>query len=293
MQETLQGIQDDLQKLRVSAPAANIKQQHLQGSVQLKQQVMAKAAGATNKPQSSQQRQTSSALLVIEAFAGSHAAGLHFKSLLDKQASPQQPQQPPYHLAAYAAIELETKYKAPDPKALNLQADNCLSIHASVSDFAVQAKVLDFVRSKLCDSSLCISAVVVFGGPPCTAYSQARPHLATSKLNQLEESYQQALLDHTAQQRQLLAAGSMPPAAATKAQKTAAETASSIQDAVEAAAAEAAQHARNLMASDSLVKSFLSLFKAIEVECQEFGKRHCYLVMENPYSQPDRALWNR
>jgi hypothetical protein len=292
MQETLQGIQDDLQKLQVSAPAANTKQQHLQGSVQPTQQVMAKAAGATNKPQPSQQRQTSSALLVIEAFAGSHAAGLHFKSLLDKQTSPQQPQQPHYHLAAYAAIELEPRYKAPDWKALNLQADNCLSIHASVSDFAVQAKVLDFVRSKLCDSSLCISAVVVFGGPPCTAYSQARPHLATSKL-QLEESYQQALLDHTAQQRQLLAAGSTPSAAATKAQKTAAETASRIQDAIEAAAAEAAQHARNLKASDSLVKSFLSLFKAIEVECQEYGKRHCYLVMENPYSQPDRALWNR
>lgn len=114
-----------------------------------------------------------------------------------------------------------------------------------------------------------------------------------SELNRLEESYQQALLNHTAQQRQLLAAGSKSSAAAIKAQETAAATASNIDDAIETAAAEAAQHARNLLASDSLVKSFLGLFKAIEVECQEYGKRHCYLVMENPYSQPDRALWNR
>jgi hypothetical protein len=114
-----------------------------------------------------------------------------------------------------------------------------------------------------------------------------------SELNRLEDNYQQALLDHTAQQRQLLAAGSASSTAATKAHETAAATASSIQDAIEAAAAEAAQHAQSLLASDSLVKSFLSLFKAVEVECQEYGKRHCYLVVENPYSQPDRALWNR
>jgi hypothetical protein len=176
-------------------------------------------------------------LLIVEAFAGSHPVAFHTqRELLRAGAGGAAPA---FALAAYAAVELEPQHGVPTAGDLRLPEERFLNITGSVSDQATHDVLLAFVRARLAQTgnNRRVDGVLVFGGPPCTEYSQAK---VVSKMDPLVRK-------------------------------------------------------RKLEAADALVASFLRLFKGIEAECSGSagGARPAFLVMENPQSRPDRALWNR
>lgn len=229
------------------------------------------------------------ALLVVEAFAGSCPVARHFQTVVSNDPT----QGVPYQLKAYAAIEANSKLaaKAPTATSIGLHADNCLVINDSVTAFPVQAGILEFVKSKLADEELGISTVVVFGGPPCDAYSLLRREPAMTRLQASDAAYAQALQQYA--QMVQPSCQTQPNSSRHDAYVAALRAADIMQSSIHRAGAEAAAYARKVLESDSCVKSFLGLFKAIEGLCQEADKQPCYLVMENPYARPGTALWNR
>jgi hypothetical protein len=153
-------------------------------------------------------------LLVLEAFAGTHPVGGLFQSL--RQAAGAAP--PPSHsrglrpvvgaaslinssggkagaairlgaaapcfaLAAYAAVELNPRLRAPGPVALGLHPTCHLGLNADVTSAETHDALLRFVRQQLAPPQLAgvsapprpaVDAVVVFGGRPCQVYSAER-----------------------------------------------------------------------------------------------------------------------
>jgi hypothetical protein len=224
---------------------------------------------------------------VIEVFAGSHPVGRHFQHL--------QSQQEPdaYSVAAYAAIEAQQpngeKFKAPEPHTLGITPAHHLSLHARVEHTDAQTKLLDFVRREL--QGFGLHGVVVFGGPPCTKYSNA-----DKQFRLRQENLFQTELAHDGAERQLdrllqsQADGDAVPAVKlARARRLLVST----KAAYEAAADAVMKDELEVQAADAVVSSFLQLFKDIQQECKAAGDVPCHLVMENPYSSADRALWNR
>lgn len=206
----------------------------------------------------------------------------------------QHQQQPsPYSLAAYAAIEMQQpdgkKFRAPEPQALGLTPEHHLSLHARVQDPAARTALIDFVRHELQGSGL--DGVVVFGGPPCTKYSNADKQFWIRK-ERLEQT-QVAHADAQTQLQQLLQTqadgGAVPAGQLARARGLVVST----EEAYAASAAAVANHELEVQAADEIVSSFLTLFQEIQQECKKAGNVPCHLVMENPYSSADRALWNR
>jgi hypothetical protein len=160
-----------------------------------------------------------------------------------------------------------------------------------VQDPDIRAQLLEFVRREL--DSFTMQHVVVFGGPPCTMYSTA---------NKPRQQREQALRNakaavgtagrelHDLLQTLALAG---PVAVDDIAQaRQALHSAESI-GACEAAAGAVKQDEQSVREADAVVASFLALFKAIQRECQAACNTPYHLVMENPYSRSDWALWNR
>uniref|UniRef100_A0A383W5P4 Uncharacterized protein n=1 Tax=Tetradesmus obliquus TaxID=3088 RepID=A0A383W5P4_TETOB len=59
------------------------------------------------------------------------------------------------------------------------------------------------------------------------------------------------------------------------------------------ASEEAQRDAAALMESDALASSFITLYRGVQAECMAYGDIPSYMIMENPYSVTNRALWNR
>lgn len=227
-------------------------------------------------------------LLVIEVFAGSHPVGRHCKALQEAQ------QQAPYSIAAYAAVELVQpqgdKYKAPSPTKLNLPAEHCLSLSgADIQDPDVVQQLVQFVRSSLRTASP--SAVVVFGGLPCTKYCNAGPHYWRAKAQR-----DAAWTEYKAAAKQLhLELEAVESVSLPESQSVADLHQGMIAAEAQLAQAEKAlrKFTEDLRTADDLVQSFLDLFKEIEQECKKPREAPCHLAMENPYSCAEKGLWNR
>jgi hypothetical protein len=227
---------------------------------------------------------------VIDAFAGAHSVGLHFQH----QHGQQQQQRPaPYSLAAYAAIEAQQpvaeKYRAPAADSLGLTPEHYLSLHAKVEDPAVQEQLLDLMHRELRTGSL--HGVVVFGGPPCQKFSKANRQ--SEQLKAALQTAQDALLAAESELQPLLqsqaAGGSVSAAALAEAQNRVAAAGR----VCEAAAHAVVQHELDVQAAEAVVSSFLRLFWGIKQMCMAAGNVPCHLVMENPCSTAEKALWNR
>lgn len=230
-------------------------------------------------------------LLAIETFAGSHPVGRHFQ-YLRLHASELQPA--PYSLAAYAAIEAEggQQYRAPEPESLGLAPEHHLDLQGMVQDPAIQAQLLEFVRRELQSSAL--HEVVVFGGPPCKMYSTANVHRQQRELALRDAQAAVAGAGrHLQDLLQTLATPNLVSAEDIAEAWRRLDNAESALRACEAAADAVRQDEQRVREADAVVSSFLGLFKDIQRECQAACKTPCHLVMENPYSIPDWALWNR
>lgn len=156
-----------------------------------------------------------------------------------------------------------------------------------VASLQVQQTVLDFVRSKLQDSSLSIDAAIVFGGPTCTLYS------AMARENQrypFRFASYQAETEHYARMHRLAAArrtvyelhnithGSvsrqdpvMVTAAVAEQQSAVAAFEQALQNRQhcdEQARMELHDVEDKLMAADALVSSFITMYKGVQAECQ-------------------------
>jgi hypothetical protein len=207
-------------------------------------------------------------LLAIEVFAGSHPVARHFKEIRLQTA-----QQPPlpYSLVAYAAIEAKEgqKYRAPGPEALGLAPKHYLDLHGNVQHLATQGGLLRFVRSGL--RSCALDEVVVFGGPPCRAYSNANVH---------RQQHEQALInanDTLADARghlhqQLLTGATGSAAGAFEEFEAEArrrlDKAQAAWDVYKTAADAVEKDVLDALEADEVVSDFLALFKDIQRECQ-------------------------
>lgn len=203
-------------------------------------------------------------LLVVEAFAGSYPVAWYFRNQLARDAA----HRPDLYLAAYAAVENKHFDKAPTASELGLGPSSYLSIDGDMAAFDVQSKVLDFVQKKLHDESLGVDDVVVFGGPPCVAYSQAATQLKKQKKKQGDsgEAYQEALRQLAEQNRMLLSTHSTEQTERVQAAREQAAAAALARDqAIRQAALTSAMRSDDLMESDCLIKSFLNLVKEIKV----------------------------
>jgi hypothetical protein len=100
-------------------------------------------------------------------------------------------------------------------------------------------------------------------------------------------------LAHDDAERQLLQmqadGGAVPAAKIDRARRLVIST----EEAYTAAAEAVAKDELDVQAADAVVSSFLQLFEEIRQECQAAGDVPCHLVMKNPYSVAERALWNR
>jgi hypothetical protein len=230
-------------------------------------------------------------LLAIEVFAGSHPVGCHFQELRLQALQQQQQQLAPYSLAAYAAVELQDgqQFKAPEAKSLGLAPTCHLDLHGDVQEPAVQAKLLEFVRKQLKASAL--DEVVVFGGPPCTEYSNANVHKQKHKKDL--KAAQEAFADVAKQLRALrhvLASTRQVSIEMIEDIQCKVDKARSEWQARKTALEEVLKDEEGARQADAVVSSFLKLFKDIQ---QAAGNTPCHLVMENPYSATSKALWDR
>jgi len=150
-----------------------------------------------------------------------------------------------------------------------------------------------------------VDAVLVFGGPPCTAYSSACADTsrfpARYRCKRADEAYYAALAERAAavqalkQLRTSGAAASALEQAGQRVREAEQELAAlkaASEEATAAAKQEAIEDTARLHDSDALVKSFLGLYKSVEAEANALG-RPGFLGMENPYSTRPRGLWNR
>jgi hypothetical protein len=167
-----------------------------------------------------------------------------------------------------------------------------------VTDPRVHEAVIAFVRARVAASD----AVVVAGGPPCQRYSTAAS--ARSRFPRRYDAMEAdqellAAFDALGAAKTELAAcgpslGDLAAAGARVSTAAAAiEAAKRVSlDAHARAKVEAEQDAGGLCDADEVVRSYLWLYKAVEAEARAAGKP-CYIVMENPYSNRYRGLWNR
>lgn len=130
--------------------------------------------------------------------------------------------------------------------------------------------------------------VVVFGGPPCKKFCNAssqvlkqRAILPTAK----------ARLDDAERCLSLLKGVDKKMVSGEKLAEAESKVAEALQI-YRAVANAVAKDDAGLRAAEDLVTSFLNLFQDIQMHCTAAGVP-CHLVMENPYSSADRALWNR
>lgn len=228
-------------------------------------------------------------LLAIEVFAGSHPVGHHFQELRLQAVQPQ-PQPVPCSLLAYAAIELQDgqQYRAPGPEALGLTPLHHLDLHGDVQEPA-QAQLLTFVYQEL--EAAAIDTVVVFGGPPCKEYSKANAAKKQHKTALMDAQAAFAEAESQLRALQHILASPRPVSAEVieDTQRRVDNTRSAWQARKKALEAVLMDKAHTRQA-DAVVSSFLALFNDIQ---QAAGNTPCHLVMENPYSDTDKALWNR
>jgi hypothetical protein len=133
--------------------------------------------------------------------------------------------------------------------------------------------------------------VVVFGGPPCTKFCNAgslfRPQrevllTAKAELEAAEKRW-----------KMLKVVGKSSTVASAEQRAEAESKVAEAQEIYRAAEAAVAQDDLGVREADGLVSRFLSLFQELQRKCQADGDVPCHLLMENPYSAEDRALWNR
>eukprot|EP00882_Tetradesmus_deserticola_P026338 GHRQ01029031.1.p1 GENE.GHRQ01029031.1~~GHRQ01029031.1.p1 ORF type:complete len:221 (+),score=79.19 GHRQ01029031.1:445-1107(+) len=219
-------------------------------------------------------------------------------------------------LVGYVGFEQRSDLAAAAPHAqqLGLSPHQYLNLSGAggtgdVTSTQLQTQVVGFVTEQLRLQQ--VDLVVVFGGPPCTMYSCARPDTRTSprravaaaeaalKTAVANESY---ALKRLADEQQAAAAGqpavSSPVLAVMRASvdKRKAERAQAERDHLSAvAAAEQAEqeHDCMLQRSDDVVKAFLSLYQGIKAVCKAERGVQCCVFMENPESTVVRGLWNR
>jgi hypothetical protein len=143
------------------------------------------------------------------------------------------------------------------------------------------------VRSELQGSNL--HGVVVFGGPPCKKFCNAAP-LVRQQRDILPTA--KANLDAAESRLKLLKVVGKKVVSAEERAEAESKVAQALR--IYRAAADAvAQDDLGLRAAEDVVTSFLKLFQDIQMHCAAAGNVPCHLVMENPYSAADRALWNR
>lgn len=145
---------------------------------------------------------------------------------------------------------------------------------------------MNFIKEQLYNSE--IDAVLVFGGPPCQSYSQWTNAVdkAATKEEKARMTYQKAISDYSKARKQDLDIAA--------AESILEEAHSGWQNAVEDTLATQKRHDTKLLGSDKLVRDFINLFMRIEGECKSLRPEcPCFLIMENPKSSENRALWNR
>lgn len=161
---------------------------------------------------------------------------------------------------------------------------------------------------------------MVLGGPPCQKYSACTPdstrysQLWKSERTEVAKLYP-LLQQRAAKQRELLNLKGMLHMLATG-EVVLAELRQTLEDlaAAERAVSQIdqqvkeqegrcsalAQRAKDQLLSvttevidaDAVVKAFIKMFKLVEAVAHAVDKP-CFLFMENPFSNRDRALWNR
>jgi hypothetical protein len=151
----------------------------------------------------------------------------------------------------------------------------------------VQVQLLDFVRREL--QSVNLHGVVVFGGPPCDKFSSAGP-LFMQQWDILPTA--RAELENAERRLKMLRVVGKKVVSAEE-REEAENRVAQAQRIYRAAADAVAQDDLEVQTAEGLAASFLKLFQDIQKECQAAGNVPCHLVMENPYSSADRALWNR
>lgn len=240
---------------------------------------------------------------MVEAFAGTHPA-----ANVIKKTNAHGPDSK-VKVTAYVSIELL------EPSQLGLQpfVHQDLGIsreshylrcqgakQGDVGSPQVQRRVVEFVQQQLAEGA--VDAVVVFGGPPCTEYSNARRRDDKGKVEaEAEKEYLDAILAHAqarkasgeavrayeTMNRAMLNADQQEDVtivafAELQKKDTAAEHEASAIAAREKAAAEASAEAAKgnaaLLDSDALVKRFINLYKRIEAECKCYGSSRYWML---------------
>lgn len=224
-----------------------------------------------------QQQQQIVKLLVIEAFAGSFSVARYIQQQLQQEAEGAAPGSTTFKAVAYAAIEKEPvsgdMYKPPTVADMGLRQQDILILQPrGVDEESVSEELIAFVKGRLSDAACGVEAVVVLGGPPCTAYTSVRSDVSQAWKKAVEE-YRQG-------------EASNQPRSASQ------EEAQQLTQAV--AESKLGAFGAELKTADALVKSFLDLFQGVESECERSDPQPgCYILMENPYSVSATALWNR
>lgn len=202
-------------------------------------------------------------LVVAEAFAGS------FPAARFTQQQQQQAGADVFEVVAYAGVAKEAasrdKYRAPSADQMGLAPESVLILQPrAVGEQSLPHELAEFVGAQLAAVAAAdAAAVVVLGGPPCTAYTGVRSDVYKA--------------------HNILAGkeiGSKPRDALTQEQREA------------KASLKLAEHAAELARADQLVSDFIELFRQIETTCQQYGQP-CKIIMENPYSAVKKGLWNR
>jgi hypothetical protein len=137
-----------------------------------------------------------------------------------------------------------------------------------------------------------VYGVVVFGGPPCKKFCNASSHVL--KQRAILPTAKAHLDKAESHLKMLKVVGNLPEKVVSG--EELAEAKSQVAKALQlyrAAANAVAIDDAGLRAAEDLVTSFLNLFQDIQMHCTAAGNVPCHLVMENPYSSADRALWNR
>lgn len=154
-----------------------------------------------------------------------------------------------------------------------------------------QEAVVKFVQEQLQNKDNNIDAVLVFGGPPCPAYSQLNG--TSEKANKAEAdalaTYRSAMQNHATVKQQSASDEEIQIASDKEKAARAAWKAAS-----QAMRKKNAGRNQQIYDADELVQEFLLLFERIDKACESMGKScPCFIIMENPMSRQSKALWSR
>lgn len=152
--------------------------------------------------------------------------------------------------------------------------------------------MLEFLDKQFKDNPGGVDAVLVFGGPPCCAYSKLK--VAPARTEKAERAayaaYLRAIDDHRAAREK----SALDEACIIAASQKETETWRMWKAAIAANRSEIASHSLHLSESDELVQEFINLFKRIEAKYGQMPTScPCYLIMENPMSTQHKGLWSR